>query len=101
MTNFATHCVANLSWTNTRRIMRLDDPDERIFYIKEASSQNWSSRQLERNIKSGFYQRLLSTQKDALTKEVNKPPAIDFIKDPYVLEFLDLSEEIEGKENAI
>jgi hypothetical protein len=58
----ATQCVANLSWTNIRQIMRLNDPKEREYYIREASSQNWSSRVLERNIKSGYYHRLLSTQ---------------------------------------
>ena len=48
---FATHCVANLSWTNIRLIMRLDNQAEREYYLKEASQQNWSSRLLERNIK--------------------------------------------------
>lgn len=59
---FATHRVANLSWSNIRQIMRLDDPKEREYYIREASSQNWSARVLERNIKTGYYRRLLTTQ---------------------------------------
>ena len=66
-----------------------------IFTIKEASSQNWSSRVLERNIKSGYYKRLLSTQQNKVQKE-NEP--IGFTKDPYVLEFLNLPEDLTGKE---
>ena len=59
---FATQCVANLTWTNIRLIMRLDNQAEREYYLKESSEQNWSSRLLERHIKTGYYRRLLSTQ---------------------------------------
>ncbi len=102
---FDRQCLANLSWSNIARIIRIDNPEERNYYLNEASSQNWSYRQLERNIKSGYYHRLLSTQK-ALADEIEKclPVVIDpkeFIKDPYVLEFLDLPENIEGKENEL
>ena len=58
----ATHCVANVSWSHLRLIMRLDDIKERTYYLQEASLQQWSARLLERNIKSGYYQRLLSSQ---------------------------------------
>lgn len=57
-----TQCVTNLSWANIRLTMRIDDPTEREYYIKEATGQNWTSRVLERNNKSGYYGRLLSTQ---------------------------------------
>ena len=97
---FSTHCVGNLSWTNTRRIMRLGDPKERIFYIKEASSQNWSSRQLNRNIKSGYYQRVLSPKAE-MPEQDNELTPLEFIKDPYVLEFLNLPENIQGKESIL
>ena len=101
---FDTQCVANLSWTNIRTIIRIDNKQERDYYLKESSLENWTSRQLERNIKSGYYHRLLSTQ--AKTNDIKKclPAVIDtkeFIKDPYVLEFLDLPENIEGKESAL
>ncbi len=100
-----THCVANLSWTNIRTIIRLDNSEERDYYLKEASEQNWSYRQLERNIKSGYYQRILSTcnTKNSLAT-IQSSKAInvnDFIKDPYILEFLDLPENIEGKESLV
>ena len=101
---FDTQCVANLSWTNIRTIIRIDDKKERDYYFKESAEQNWTSRQLERNIKSGYYHRLLSTQNNTKSAEKCLPAVIDtkeFIKDPYVLEFLDLPENIEGKESAL
>ncbi|MCD8024703.1 MAG: PDDEXK nuclease domain-containing protein [Candidatus Gastranaerophilales bacterium] len=101
---FDRHCLANLSWSNIARILRIDNPDERNYYLVEASSQNWSYRQLERNIKSGYYHRLLSTQEGINNTEKCLPAVIntkEFIKDPYVLEFLDLPENIEGKESTL
>ncbi len=101
---FATHCVANLSWTNIRTIMRVEDEEERNYYLSEASLENWSSRVLERNIKSGYYRRLLSTQaRKTPKKNKNSEPLIttDFIKDPYVLEFLAIAEDIKGKETLL
>ncbi len=92
---FVTHCVANLSWTNIRTIMRIEDKQEREYYLKEASSQNWSSRVLERNIKSGYYKRILSSQKKQLLNKTEKQTINDFIKDPYVLEFLNVPENLQ------
>lgn len=94
----ATHCVANLGWTHLRLIMRLDDEKERHYYLQETSSQNWSSRVLERNIKSGYYRRLLSSQNKAVEKSED---ASAFIKDPYVLEFLDVPDDLTGKESFL
>ncbi|MCP6756597.1 PDDEXK nuclease domain-containing protein, partial [Klebsiella pneumoniae] len=65
---------------------------------KEASEQNWSSRLLERNIKSGYYRRLLSSQ-NASSQPSEHPLA--FIKDPYVLEFLDVPDDLTGKESVL
>lgn len=101
---FPRQCLGNLSWSNIVRIIRIDNPDERNYYLKEAASQNWSYRQLERNIKSGYYHRLLSTQEGGCNTEKCLPAVIntkEFIKDPYVLEFLDLPENIEGKESTL
>lgn len=94
----ATQCVANLGWTHLRLIMRLDNEKERHYYLQEASSQNWSSRLLERNIKSGYYRRLLSSQDKAVEKTED---ATSFIKDPYVLEFLDVPDDLTGKESFL
>lgn len=94
----ATQCVANLGWSHLRLIMRLDYEKERKYYLQEASSQNWSVRLLERNIKSGYYRRLLSSQNKTInqTEETS-----DFIKDPYVLEFLDIPDDLTGKESIL
>ena len=98
---FATQCVANLSWTNIRTIMRIYNAEEREYYLKEASSQHWSSRVLERNIRSGYYKRILSTQKKKISTKTEKQTIDDFIKDPYVLEFLNVPENLEGKESVL
>jgi len=102
---FATQCVANLTWTNIRLIMRRDDKAEREYYIKESSEQNWSSRLLERNIKTGYYRRILSTQQKntavSHSEESEKYNPADFIKDPYVTEFLDIPEDLKGKESLL
>lgn len=101
---FDRHCLTNLSWSNIVRIIRIENAEERNYYLNEASSQNWSYRQLERNIKSGYYHRLLSTQEKQNNTEKSLPAFIntkEFIKDPYVLEFLNLPENIEGKESEL
>ena len=81
----------DLSWSHLRLIMRVDSPQAIDYYCREAREQNWTVRQLERNIKSQSFQRLLSTQVD----QSSSPGAaahMEFIKDPYVLEFLQLPE---------
>ncbi len=101
---FPRQCLGNLSWSNICLIMRLDDKDEREYYLREAAEQNWSYRVLMRNIKSGYYHRLLSTQQKSAAPTENLPTKIkaqDFIKDPYVLEFLNVPENIEGKESLL
>ena len=85
-----TLCI-NLSWSHNRLIMRVEDPVAREWYLREAVAQQWSVRQLERNIQSFYYQRMLSSG-DAPKSPIAKD-SIDikqFIKDPYVLEFVGL-----------
>ena len=96
-----THRVTNLTWTHWRLIIRLDNQEEREYYIKEAAEQNWSSRLLERNIKSGYYHRLLSTQQKDTASGFDKYNPADFIKDPYVAEFLDVPEDLKGRESVL
>lgn len=97
---FSTQCVENLNWSQLRLIMRLDNEKERQYYLQEASSQNWSARLLERNIRSGYYRRLLSSKKEPIDKNSTSDVS-DFIKDPYVLEFLDVPEDLTGKESIL
>jgi predicted nuclease of restriction endonuclease-like (RecB) superfamily len=80
-----------LSWSHLRLIMRLDSPQAIEYYCREAREQNWTVRQLERNIKSQSFQRLLSTQASPSSTQ-GTATHLEFIKDPYVLEFLQLPE---------
>lgn len=100
---FARQCLTNLSWSNICLILRIDNKEERDYYMREAAEQNWSYRLLKRNIKSGYYHRLLSTQK-TIDVSNNLPvcqSTENFIKDPYVLEFLNVPENLEGKESLL
>lgn len=93
------HAVSDkLSWTHYRLLMRIENENARKFYEEECIKSNWSTRQLERQMNTFFYERLLSSKnKDKICKEIltieskqNTPE--DIIRDPYVLEFLGLSE---------
>lgn len=96
---------SKLTWTHIRLIMRIENSEVREYYIKEASEQNWSSRVLERNINTFYYQRLLSSQNkgEALqhSTTLEKSSSADFIKDPYVFEFLNIPQPINATENKI
>lgn len=88
---------SNLTWTHLRQLMRIDNLDARHWYMNEASQQGWSARALDRQIATLYYERLLSSQdKAALRQEASsliaaQTPADprDFIRDPYILEFID------------
>lgn len=92
---------SRLSWSHIRLIMRMDNLKMREYYLKEAKSQEWSVRQLQRNINSHYYERLLSSPDKEELDTVEKENPRDFIKDPYVLEFLNLPENFGLKETAI
>lgn len=86
-----------LSWTHYRQLMRVENEEARNFYLKEAVECAWSSRQLERQINSFYFQRLLASQNKDVVKqesEQNNSPVSpsEILKDPYILEFLDLKE---------
>lgn len=88
--------AGKVSWSHLRIIMRISDEDERNFYLNEVTTENWSVRILERNIKSGYYKRMLSTQ---LPDKENK--ALDFVKDPFVLEFMGVPQNIYHMESDL
>ena len=92
-----------LSWSHLRLIMRIEDPDELVYYCNECRNANWTVRQLERNIKSHSYQRLLSTQQPVKQEVVKNGTAntLDFVKDPYILEFLQLPEQPRCRESEL
>lgn len=89
-----------LSWSHLRLIIRVDSPQAIEYYCNEARTQNWTVRQLERNIQTKDYQRLLSTQAQT-SDPATKAAHLDFIKDPYVLEFLQLPETSQLKESQL
>jgi predicted nuclease of restriction endonuclease-like (RecB) superfamily len=88
---------SELSWTHYRLLLRVESPTARAWYVREAASQNWSTRVLERQIGSLYFERLLSSQdQTGLIAEhqqaMNAEPhhARDFVRDPVMLEFLGL-----------
>lgn len=89
-----------LPWSHYVKLLTIQDIEARSFYEKEALRCGWSVRQLDRQIASRFYERaLLSKSKAALLEKGAQPSAEDIvrpedeIKDPFVLEFLDLKDE--------
>ena len=89
-----------LSWSHLRLIIRADSQQAIAYYCNETRAQNWTVRQLERHIQTKDYQRLLSTQVQA-SSQTNTSAHLDFIKDPYVLEFLQLPESGQLKESQL
>ncbi len=92
-----------LTWTHYRLIMRVESPTARQYYLQEAAMRNWSTRQLERNINSFYYERLLIAPTTTLQEESSfeKIRPEEFIKDPYVFEFLNLPEPYQASEKEI
>lgn len=86
-----------LTWTHYRSLLMVQNEKARQYYLKEAVEQNWGTRALDRQISSLAYERILSSQNkmevkkhedDIARQDILTPQ--DIIKDPYVLEFLDL-----------
>jgi len=99
---------SELSWSHYRLLMRVEEPSRREFYLTESADSGWTSRQLERQVNSFYYERLLATQKDnrsEVASEVYKlEPKKDadyILKDPYILEFLDLKENPKYSESEL
>ena len=89
---------SQFSWTHYRTLIRIDNQDKKEFYIAEATKNNWTARQLERQVNSQLFERLLLSNevKDVLSvaREEKQPSdAKEIIKDPLVLEFLGLKRE--------
>ncbi|TDP57518.1 PDDEXK nuclease domain-containing protein [Flavobacterium dankookense] len=89
---------SQLSWTHYRLLLRIDNEDKREYYIAETVKNNWSVRQMERQINSQLFERLLlSNDKESILavarNEVIPTNPNEIIKDPLVLEFLGLKRE--------
>jgi predicted nuclease of restriction endonuclease-like (RecB) superfamily len=88
---------SELSWTHYRLLLRVETPAVRLWYMQEAATQNWSTRVLERQISTLYYERLLaSPNPEKLQTETQQtlqpqpPIPRDFVRDPVMLEFLGL-----------
>lgn len=99
---------SELTWTHYRLIMRVESPVARKFYMNEAAEAHWSTRQLERQINSFYYERLLSSKNrlpvkqeaDKRARQLKTMPE-DQIKDPYVLEFLGIQDKPHLRESQL
>lgn len=99
---------SQLSWSHYRLLMRVEDERKRLFYMREAVDQRWTVRQLDREIHSFYYERLLATReegRESVRQEVKvlEPPtkADGLLKDPYVLDFLDMGGRTDYREDDL
>lgn len=95
-----------LSWSHYLKLMRIANPDERSFYEIECAAGNWSLKELQRQFDTALYERLvLSRDKEGIRQLsaqgqlIEKPT--DILKDPYILEFLDLPEQHQYSEGHL
>ena len=93
---------SKLTWSHNRLIMRVGNPEARLWYLKESFDQNWSVRTLERHINTFYYQRVLSNQEvSKITDQDDQQQIADFIKDPYIFEFLNIEQAYSATEQVI
>ena len=95
-----------LSWSHYRVLMRISDKTARDFYTEECAKAAWSVRQLERQIHTMYYQRLLASRdKESVSAEIQttepKPEYEKAVKDPYVMEFLQIKPDTHVYESDI
>ena len=86
-----------LSWTHYRRLIRIENPTARAWYIEESIANNWSARALDRQVSNLYYERLLSSSDKALIENEAKEKTKDlqndvksYLRDPYIFDFLNL-----------
>ncbi len=83
--------VHNLEWTHVRRILSVANPDARLWYLTAASENMWSTRELDRNISSQYFERRLAAQLPANAEDLQTTSAkspLEYIKNPVVAEFM-------------
>lgn len=89
---------SELGWTHYRALMRVDNPQARAWYQREAIEQHWSARALERQISVLYYERLLSSKDKAQVQQeaaehataLAEPAGREVLRDPYIFDFLNL-----------
>lgn len=98
--------TGKLTWTHYAELLSVSNDYARSFYEKQAVNENWSVRELKRQISSSLFERLaLSHDKNGILKLSEKGQIIskpkDIIKDPYILEFLQIPEEFRMTESKL
>ena len=97
---------AKLTWSHFQKVLRVSNEKARIFYLTEAAENMWSVRTLDRNISTLYYNRIVAsidkkTVEDEMKDKTKKLQAEEFIKNPVVLEFLDLPSNMSYTENEL
>ncbi len=97
---------AELAWTHYRMLLRVENEKAVHFYLNEAISSRWSTRELERQINSLLYERLALSGNKKKVLELSEKGQIarqpkDIVKDPFVLEFLGVKETMELSESEV
>jgi len=99
---------AKLSWSHYQRVLKISDEKARLYYLQEAAQDNWTIKTLDRNISTLYYQRLLSSQiKEPVENEMLENTrafqndTLDFIKNPAVLDFLHLPNNLGYTEETL
>lgn len=95
-----------LSWTHYRSMLKVENEIARMWYMNETANEGWSSRQLDRQISVLYYDRILASKdkedvKSEAISKLNEIKKEEFIKDPYILEFLGLSEISSFRESTL
>ena len=106
------HSVSgNLSWTHYKHLIRVSNDKAREYYTEEAVKGRWSVRELERQIATQYYERLLSTYRDSaemtnllkanLPVRPDKFDPLSLVHDPFILEFLDVRPDAALQESEL
>lgn len=97
---------AKLTWSHFQKVLRVSNEKARIFYLTEAAENVWSVRTLDRNISTLYYNRIVASidkkiVENEMKDKTKKLQAEEFIKNPVVLEFLDLPTNMSYTESQL
>lgn len=97
---------AKLTWSHFQKVLRVSNEKARIFYLTEAAENMWSVRTLDRNISTLYYNRIIASidkknVENEMKEKTKKLQVEEFIKNPVVLEFLDLPTNMSYTENEL
>lgn len=98
--------ISKLTWTHIQKVLRVSNEKARIFYLTEAAENMWSVRTLDRNISTLYYNRIVASidkkiVENEMKEKTKKLQAKEFIKNPVVLEFLDLPTNMSYTESQL